>query len=178
MQRSKVFALAVAGGLTTAVFGFVGVADALPGADWASASAPLKVNYAGWKPAGYSYGIWQGVRDDQGRGDRLQDWSASKTRQTYNRGTYTKHSWYWNGSYCYLASFSEAGVSIGCGSGWHSAGATNSRSNNSTTWKYWETWKGLSATGNSGRAKLQTCFNVKAAPDTCSSGSFLRGSRY
>lgn len=166
-------------GAAAAVGVGAGVAQALPGGPWASRSAPLLVNYAGWKPAAYSYGVWQGVREDQGRGSRIQDWSASKTRQTYNRGGYTKHSWYWNGSYCYVSSFSSSGASVGCGSGWHGDGSTNSGSNNSTTtWKYWETWKRLDPEGESGRGKMQTCFNVVWAPDTCSGAYFLRGSKY
>ncbi|GMA23415.1 hypothetical protein GCM10025864_11740 [Luteimicrobium album] len=137
------------------------------------------MNYAGWTPAAYSYGTWQGTREDQGRGSRIQDWSADKTRSTYDRGGYTRENWYWNGSYCYVSSFSSAGAGASCVSGWHPDGHTNSGSNNSTTtWQYWEDWIGLDPEGNSGRAKIQTCFNVKAAPDSCSSTYYLRGSEY
>jgi hypothetical protein len=177
--RQRVAAVVVA---TAAAVGLgAGAAQALPGGPWASSSSPLAVSFAGWKPAGYSYGTWQGYREDQGRGSRIQDWSASRAVSGYNggdRGAYTKHSWYWDGSFCYVASFSDAGGSIGCSSGWHADGSNNSGSNASSTWKYWETWKGVSPEGNSGRGKMQTCWNVVSAPDTCSGPYFLRGSKY
>ena len=177
--KSRAKLLAVVAGCTAALSLGAGAAQALPGGPWASSSSPLTVNYAGWTPAAYSYGQWQGTREDQGRGSRIQDWSASKTRSTYDRGGYTKHSWYWDGSYCYVSSFSESGGSVACTSGWHADGSANSGSNNSTTtWAYWETWQGLDPEGNSGRGKMQTCFNVVAAPDSCSGAYFLRGSSY
>ncbi len=153
-------------------------AAALPGGPWASSGSPLSVNYAGWKPAGYVYGSWQGYREDEGRGSRVQDWSAGKTRSTYDAGTYTKHSWYWNGSYCYVSSWSDSGGGASCTSGWHADGSTNSVSNNTTSWKYYETWYGADPAADSARGKMQACFNVKFAPDSCSSAYLLRGSKY
>lgn len=153
-------------------------ASALPGGPWASSSSPLKVNYAGWKPVGYVYGKWQGYREDQGRGSRVQDWSAGKTRNTYNRGVYTRHNWYWNGSYCYVSSFSDSGGGVSCASGWHADGATNSKSNNTKSWKYYETWYSADPQADSARGKMRACFNVKYSPDPCSSAYFLRGAKY
>lgn len=179
MFRRKLFAVPalVLGGLVMGA----GAAQALPGGPWASSSSPLSVSFAGWKPVGYSYGTWQGYREDQGRGSRIQDWSASRAVSGYNggdRGTYTQHSWYWDGTFCYLNSFSESGAGVGCMSGWHGDGSSNSGSNNTSTWKYWETWKGINPSGNSGRGMMKTCWNVAYAPDSCSSAYFLRGTSY
>lgn len=174
-------AAAVSLGAVMAVGGLAGTAEALPGGPWASSSSPLAVDFAGWKPAGFSYGVWQGYREDQGRGSRIQDSSASRAVSGYDggdRGAYTKHSWYWNGSYCYVNTFSNSGSGIGCTAGWHSGGSADSGSNNTASYQFWETWAGVDPNADSGRGQMKTCWNVAHAPDTCSSGSYLRGSHY
>jgi hypothetical protein len=168
-------------GTVVAVGGGAGLAQALPGGPWASASEPQAVNFAGWRPVGYSYGNWQGYREDQGRGSRIQDWSASRAVSGYNggdRGAFTQHTWYSNGNYCYVNSFSNAGGGVACQTGWHKKGSNNSGSNASSSWKYWETWGGVDPTGNSGRGQMKTCWNVVSAPDSCAGGSYLRGAKY
>lgn len=164
--------------ILASIAGPVTLANAIPGGPWASSSSPLTVDYAGWTPVGSVYGTWQGYREDEGRGSRVQDSSAAKTRNTYEAGMYTKHTWYWDGSYCYISSYSNGGVSAACTTGWHQDGTTNSVSNNTTTYKYSETWYSADPEALSARGKMQACFNVKLAPDKCSKNYFVRGSEY
>jgi hypothetical protein len=154
-------------------------AQALPGGPWASSSSPLKVVGGGSRVDGASYGYWQGYREDQGRGSRVQNGS-------YHRhilddvgggdgGTYVKNSWYANKNHCYVSSWSDSGGSIGCSSGWWGIGKTQTGTTKSASWQYWEAWKGADVEANSMRDKIQTCENINLWPDICSAAYFLRG---
>lgn len=151
-------------------------AQALPGGPWPP-SGYLTFSWAGWSPVGYGYGTWQGVREDQNRGSRVQDWSATKTRVTNHRGTYVHHNWFANTNNCYMTSFESPGFA--CSTGWFGSGSGNSGSNNSTTtWMYWENWDALDPKGSSARGQMSLCVNTISAPDPCSTVSYIRGSDY
>lgn len=173
--------LVAAGWLSAGVVVLAPAANAFPGGPWASASAPLK-NYYHDQYTGAAYGVWQGYREDQGRGSRVQDASWHRMPQLdteYNdRGSYVHHDWYTNGGYCYVSSYSDAGAGVNCQNGWHPAGSTNTGSTQSKSWQYWETWDGADPTANSGRGKMRVCENLVAWPDNCSTSYFIRGSHY
>lgn len=160
-----------------------GSATALPGGPWASRSVPATaVTYAYIGAAGY--GTWQGVRNDQGRGDRMQGASSHRDPSGYNGGpgAYVRYNWFWNGTDCYVSSFSVSKASVGIGRScddgrWSGAGKTETGRTQSKTWQYWETWKNLSPKASSGRAQIRTCYDFTLQTDPCS-GSYLRGANY
>lgn len=167
-------ALTVAAGLLLAP----AAAQALPGGNWASSSDPLVVKTSSGIPIGYAYGTWQGVREDQGRGTRMQDWSAHRDpANTNERGAYVPHHWWFNKNSCYITSFSDSGGSIGCSEGWWKTGTTETP-RAKLSWAYYETWKGLDPAGSSGRGQMYVCHDYAWATDPCSSGYYLRGNDY
>src|SRR4051794_22210856 len=103
-----------------------GVAQALPGGPWASQSSPLTASYCGNScyTAAAAYGTFQGYREDQGRGSRIQNSSFHRepTHISGAHGAFVNHHWYSDGDYCYLTSFSDSGASVSCQSGWHDMG--------------------------------------------------------
>lgn len=153
-------------------------AGALPGGKWASAKKPLNNSYRGVK-VGSSHGNWQGYREDQGRGSRVQNSTYRKLTgraEIKSRGTYVKHEWYFNANRCYVTSFKSAG--IGCGTGWWESGHTNTSSTKSKKWKYAQTWRRIDPKGESARGKMHTCEDLVFWPNNCSKAYFLRGSSY
>ena len=157
-------------------------AAALPGGPWASSSSPLLVKGGGGYQDGAAYGTWQGLREDQGRGSRVQN--SSFHRHLHDdvgggdTGTYLRIEWSANKNNCYVTSWSSAGATIGCSSGWWGTGSTNTGSTKSASWQYWEEWKSLDPAGSSMRSVIKVCENINAWPDICSSAYFLRGADY
>src|SRR5215216_1548257 len=98
--RAMVVAVWVGFGLLLA-----GPAVALPGGDWASSGSPLTLTYRGQNTSA-AYGSWQGYREDQGRGSRVQDWSAHRMPGVpgwpNTDGAYVRHAWYDNANRCYV----------------------------------------------------------------------------
>ncbi len=174
-------ALAVSGLFSIGLLALAPAAQALPGGPWASSSSPMYVVGTASGKDGAGYGSFQGVREDQGRGSRIQN--ASSHRHLRNdlgggdAGTYVKNTWYANKTDCYVTSFSNSGGSIGCSTGWWGDGYNDTGSTKSSSWHYWETWKQLDARGSSMRDKIQVCENISLWPDFCSS-YYLRGADY
>lgn len=156
-------------------------ASAFPGGPWASSSAPLK-NYYYDQYTGAAYGVWQGYRENQDRGSRVQDGSYHRypnpDTKYSDRGSYVHTTWYTNGSYCYLSSFSNSGGSVACSSGWHGSGSVDTGSTKSKSWQYWESWDRADPTANSGRGKMQVCEDLVSWPNNCSTAYFVRGAHY
>lgn len=179
MKMSVKRAAIIAGAmLVTSVLG-VGVAQALPGGPWASASAPLTA-YESGKPAAAAYGTFQGYREDQGRGSRIQNasWHREPVHVYSAHGAFVNHHWYTNGAYCYLSSLSTSSASVACNNGWHDTGRENRTATNSTVyWRYQETWQGIDATADSMRARIFTCDDIPWQSDPCSP-SIYRGASY
>src|SRR5690349_18478811 len=155
-------------------------AHALPGGNWASSTSPLYVNSSGYGgTVSAAYGTFQGYREDQNRGSRIQDWSAHRdpNGNTSERGAYVNHAWYFDGNNCYVTSLSDSGGSIGCSTGWWSQGTTHTPDTESKSWQYYETWHVIDPTGSSGRAGMSACFDRVLASDYCS-GTIYRGANY
>lgn len=163
-----------------AMVAVVPAANAFPGGPWASSSAPLK-NYYHDQYVGAAYGAWQGYREDQGRGSRVQDVSYHRqpVPDSYSsRGAYVHTSWYTNGAYCYVSSWSDSGSSVACSSGWHGNGSTDTGSTKSRYWQAWESWNRADPTAESGRGQMQVCEDLVDWPNNCSTAYFIRGSHY
>lgn len=157
----------------------VGAAQALPGGPWASSSAPLTAYTSGF-PAAAAYGTFQGYREDQGRGSRIQNaaWFREPIHVQTAHGAFVNHHWYTNGAFCYVSSLSSSSASVACTSGWHDTGNENRTGTNSTTsWRYQETWKAVDPTANSMRARIFTCDDIPWQSDPCSP-SIVRGASY
>lgn len=181
IRRSSRKVLVVSGLFMAGLAALAPAAQALPGGSWASPSSPASLVVNGnWK-LGEAYGTFQGVREDQGRGTRIQ--SASAHRHILDdpgggdAGTYVKNTWYSNSNNCYVTSFSETGGGVGCSTGWWDDGYKDTKSTKSSSWQYWETWKQLDPKGSSMRDKLQVCENMRLWPDSCST-YYLRGADY
>lgn len=168
----------VGGVVVTGALG-VGAAQALPGGPWASYTAPLTAYTAG-VPAAAAFGTFQGYREDQGRGSRVQNGSYHREPvHIYSaHGAFVNHHWYTNGAYCYVSSLSTQSASVACQTGWHDTGQENRTGNNSTpSWQYWETWRPADPTANSMRARIFTCDDIPWQSDPCSP-SIIRGASY
>lgn len=179
MINSRAKRIGVTIGVVTAtVLGGAGAAQALPGGPWASSSSPLTASTGGQTVAA-AYGTWQGYREDQNRGSRIQDYSLHRQPQSSgDRGAFVNHHWYTDGYNCYVSSFSDAGASVNCQNGWHDTGSeTRTGNTTSTSWQGWETWKAVDATASSMRAQEFTCQDVAYASDPCSA-KLLRGANY
>ena len=186
MDVRSIFASLIArttGAAAALLFLSAGGAAALPGGQWASRTAPATAKAYTYTAAA-AYGTWQGYRNDQGRGDRMQGSSYHRDPARYNGGpgAYVQYNWYWNGADCYVSSFSVskdgAGIGRSCDDGrWSGDGKTETGRTQSTNWQYWETWKNLNPKASSGRAQIRTCFDFTLQTDPCS-GSYLRGANY
>lgn len=179
MQRARRRQALMSLAATAALAGLVPAAEALPGGGWAGAAPHLQVTGSGGYVDGTSYGTWQGVRSDEGRGDGVQNSSYHRHIKDDvgggDDGTYVKNSWYANKTDCYISAFNSTGGAIGCSAGWWSDGNTQTGSTKSISFQYWEAWHGLDPNANSIRDQIRTCENINLWPDFCSSAYFLRG---
>lgn len=169
MKRSRTLVSAILASMMVAP-----VATALPGGQWGSGTSPLH-----YGTISEAWGVWQGYREDQNRGSRIQDWSAhrSPSGPSADRGAYVKTDWWFNTNRCYLTSFSEAGGSIACSQGWWKTGQSTTGRTESQSWQYYDSWSPIDMGGESGKGAMFACYDRAWAPDSCSS-FIARGTSY
>ena len=106
-------------------------------------------------------------------GDQLAVRPTYTDRRDNSHAAYTQAKWYFNGTYCY----SSGEGSVGCGSGWYSAG--KSESSRTTGTKTVNLYKPLKGTADSARAGIQVCEDQGTLnPDECTYGETFRGISY
>lgn len=122
-------------------------------------------------------GTFQGYREDQGRGSRLQFLTEFREAGTDSdvRGAYNQSDWYVNGNRCYISSYDSPGVN--CSSGWWYDAQEQTDRKKSNSYVAYDVWWYLDPTGSSGRASIKGCLDVAYQSDKCTS-SILRGSSY
>ncbi|MFD0207167.1 MULTISPECIES: hypothetical protein [Saccharothrix] len=170
--------LVVGGGVAAAESGAVAdpaaevSAQALPGGPWGT----LTVYTDSGIPIAQASGTWQGYREDQNRGSRMQDWMQYRDpANSDSNGAYVDHDWYFNSNQCYVSSYSTSGGGIACSQGWWGAGSYDSMDRaGDSNWKYWEAWRAIDPTGTSGRGAMRACVDFSWATDPCSA-AILRG---
>jgi hypothetical protein len=148
-------------------------AQLLPGGPWPEHS------YTHYTSTVYQRGTFQGYREDQNRGSRIQSEVAFKEVgfKSDVHGAYMAVAWYSNANRCYVTSYSSAGGSISCSQGWWGDGTYETGRTISDSYVYWEVWNALDPAGDSGRGSFRGCLDISLATDKCTA-SILRGSVY
>jgi hypothetical protein len=146
--------------------------NVLPGGAWTEQSA------ANGSSTVYQKGTFQGYREDQNRGSRLQ--AAVQFKEVGSksdiRGAFAEVQWWSHSNNCYITSYSSPGIS--CSTGWWLSGSPVQTDRTvSDSYVSWDMWWNLDPAGSSGRGQFKGCLDVAFGFDTCTA-SVLRGSDY
>jgi hypothetical protein len=130
----------------------------------------------------YQKGTFQGYREDQNRGSRIQSEVAFKEVgfKSDVRGAYMAINWYANTNRCYYSAYDvSSGIPVGvnCSTGWWGDGYYETQRTTSDSYWYWEVWNPVDPLASSGRGSFKGCLDIAAATDKCTA-SILRGAAY
>lgn len=123
-------------------------------------------------------GTFQGYREDQNRGSRLQASVGFKEVgwKSDVRGAFAEVQWWSHSNNCYTVNFADP--TIACSVGWWRSGFPSRTGNTvSDTYVFWDMWWNLDPGGSSGRGQFYACLDIAWGFDKCTA-YVLRGSDY